>query len=394
MKKSFSLIEILVSLIIISLLLSAFAPIITKKLKAREITVGSFSNTEGQYITCKEGYHLEDDKCYLDIENCKSYSSGTCIQCKNGYNLLNNTCSAFIENCKTYDDVNCAECKEGYSLYDNKCSLGGTSSCYEAFCAVCSNTSNGNCTYCKKGYSLYNGKCYFGDSKGCTSFKYDDTKKTVICDSCKEGYTQCINGTCKLTTELDKPCPKYSIKIGCLCVMQYNVGDGYYLENFSSVKRCITTSACLVTNGNNTSSVHYNLEPACWTGKTSSSCNANYGGYSGCNRTQCNWTGARVMCENIGWRLPLSSEVSAIINTNPLAELNLCNQDGRNGLSKCAYGNCPGAYRSICWPGNFWASNFTQPNQPVMSTNEHAQWGVGVLPYINNVASVRCVKDL
>ncbi len=44
MKKAFSLIELLISLIIISLLLGAFAPIITKKLKATDITVGSFSS--------------------------------------------------------------------------------------------------------------------------------------------------------------------------------------------------------------------------------------------------------------------------------------------------------------------------------------------------------------
>ncbi len=43
-KYAFSLIELLVSLIIISLLIRAFAPIITKKLKATDITVGSFSS--------------------------------------------------------------------------------------------------------------------------------------------------------------------------------------------------------------------------------------------------------------------------------------------------------------------------------------------------------------
>ncbi len=42
--KAFSLIELLISLIIISLLIGAFAPIITKKLKATDVTVGSFSN--------------------------------------------------------------------------------------------------------------------------------------------------------------------------------------------------------------------------------------------------------------------------------------------------------------------------------------------------------------
>ncbi len=43
---AFSLIELLVSLIIISLLIGAFAPVITKKLKASDVTVGSFSNND------------------------------------------------------------------------------------------------------------------------------------------------------------------------------------------------------------------------------------------------------------------------------------------------------------------------------------------------------------
>ncbi len=43
-KCAFSLVELLVSLIIISLLIGAFAPIITKKLKASDVTVGSFSS--------------------------------------------------------------------------------------------------------------------------------------------------------------------------------------------------------------------------------------------------------------------------------------------------------------------------------------------------------------
>ncbi len=42
-KQAFSLIELLVTLIIISLLIGAFTPIITKKLKASDVAVGSFS---------------------------------------------------------------------------------------------------------------------------------------------------------------------------------------------------------------------------------------------------------------------------------------------------------------------------------------------------------------
>ncbi len=55
---SFSLVELLVSLIIISLLIGAFAPIITKKLKATDVTVGSFSTNivqvENRKITPKD----------------------------------------------------------------------------------------------------------------------------------------------------------------------------------------------------------------------------------------------------------------------------------------------------------------------------------------------------
>ncbi len=49
--KAFSLIELIISLIIISLLVGAFAPLITKKLKAGDVTVGSFSNGTKRNVT-------------------------------------------------------------------------------------------------------------------------------------------------------------------------------------------------------------------------------------------------------------------------------------------------------------------------------------------------------
>lgn len=58
-KHAFSLVELLIALIVLSLLLAAFAPLITKKIKAVDITVGSLG-TSSNSIEIKRNVTKED----------------------------------------------------------------------------------------------------------------------------------------------------------------------------------------------------------------------------------------------------------------------------------------------------------------------------------------------
>ena len=83
--KGFSLVELMISLITISLISAAFAPIITKKLSTMGVTVGSFGGNGGgggsepnscpSSAKCDPGYYL-DGTC-----KCQPCSDPNCVVC-------------------------------------------------------------------------------------------------------------------------------------------------------------------------------------------------------------------------------------------------------------------------------------------------------------------------
>ncbi len=90
--KAFSLIELLITLIIISLLVGAFAPIITKKLKASDITVGSFSQG-GSNLELKNNAPKSQTDCdkFNALFIPASMNDGTNNICVTRYNIGDNT---------------------------------------------------------------------------------------------------------------------------------------------------------------------------------------------------------------------------------------------------------------------------------------------------------------
>ena len=102
--KGFSLVELMISLITISLITAAFAPIITKKLSSMGVTVGSFGGNGGgggsgeincpSNITCEAGYYLDGTcKCQpCSDENCTYCAHNVCSICNDGFSLLNGKC--------------------------------------------------------------------------------------------------------------------------------------------------------------------------------------------------------------------------------------------------------------------------------------------------------------
>ena len=89
-KSGFSLIELMISLIIISLIAAAFVPVITKKLARSSIVAGSFGNNSSGGVS---------ENCSNISEDCALCAGDTCLSCKK-------TCSAG----ETLDTTNCT-CK-------------------------------------------------------------------------------------------------------------------------------------------------------------------------------------------------------------------------------------------------------------------------------------------
>lgn len=92
-KKAFSLIELLISLIIISLITSVFAPVITGKLKQQSISLNS-----KQSITCPIGTYKSENLCLACSENCSICEDAlSCQKCEEGYHLEEKICKKDIQ---------------------------------------------------------------------------------------------------------------------------------------------------------------------------------------------------------------------------------------------------------------------------------------------------------
>ena len=148
-----------------------------------------------------------------------------------------------------------------------------------------------------------------------------------------------------------------------VCVTKYNIGDIPSATNggiASSVTTVSTGSTCSANS-------------CCWQGNTSGTkCDSSGTSYSGCNRTVCTWHAANASCLALAyngtkagdWRLPTKDELAkwksnlSSINTN----------QGDNGLRLCDYGSgygaarcndsdvCYGSYSDNCYPLYVWSS--------------------------------------
>ena len=147
-----------------------------------------------------------------------------------------------------------------------------------------------------------------------------------------------------------------------VCVTKYNIGDIPNATNggiATSVTTVQTNRTC-------------NANACCWQGKTADPCNSSGTSYSGCNRTVCTWYAGNASCQALAyngtkagdWRLPTKNELSkwasniGAINTNKGDNgLRLCDYDSGYGAARCYnYGVCDGSYDSGCGPYRVWSS--------------------------------------
>lgn len=182
--KGFSLVELSVSLIVISLLTASFAPVITKKLSKNNITVGSFGGTSsgggGASLECDgitDCILCKDNICYTCIKDKETCASGTyldnstcsckpcaniisgCSACtKSGTCTSSTACKAFGDNCIQCNTAECEQCRTGYNLNEAKNSCVADSvECNDENCASCSTAEK--CDVCNGGYDVEDGEC-------------------------------------------------------------------------------------------------------------------------------------------------------------------------------------------------------------------------------------------
>ena len=188
------------------------------------------------------------------------------------------------------------------------------------------------------------------------------------------------------TPQSQLDCDKYNAKFipaaynggSNVCVTKYNVGD--------NKGPTIANSTTTVTAGSGRRCDAKDDE-CCWKGTTANGCTASgswsghSSNYSGCNRTVCNWNAANASCQSwapsgtsVGdWRLPTETEIQnwmTVINTesNGFGKisrylgsdgLQLCdNYDSTYGSVKCHSYSAPNQCRSssTCGPFHVWAS--------------------------------------
>ena len=148
-----------------------------------------------------------------------------------------------------------------------------------------------------------------------------------------------------------------------VCVTKFNIGDIPGAANGG-----IATSVTTVNTNQPCSS-----GACCWKGQTASPCDSSGTSYSGCNRTVCTWDAANYSCSMLAyagtkagdWRMPTRSELSkwasnitSISRNQGDNGLRLCDHYSGYGSARCNYYNdaCPGSHDGDCHPYHVWSS--------------------------------------
>ena len=338
-KSAFSLVELLISLIVISCISAAFAPLITKKFSTQIIGRGGDSISD---ITAD---------CEKFGPNCNLCTSNFCLSCT-GLNCADNE----------YKDNATCTCKK----------------CNKEYGEHCIECNSDKCSTCADGY-------YLDEKNKCSACN----NKYSNCLSCnKEECTSCINGYVIKNSN----CEPFScsgdnfIQVGNLCITKKNMGDADELAIPNGINIVNTGSTCNSSNSNF----------CCWKGNTTNTCdNENGGTYSGCNRTVCDYYAADYICKNYNyggytWRLATTSEMSGWINSSIDLKANglqLCDSTSGKLSALCAnINNCSGSSDGKCYPYHIWnaTSNYYLMN---------GKWSQGNDSNLS-AFSTRCVTEM
>jgi len=428
MKKNygFSLVELMVTLIILSCITAALTPVITKKLQSQGIVVGSGGGSEsnGGSINIDVG-----TDCDL-WQNCALCSSEKCVLCREGICANNeyikhedcscNLCSDFNEQCIECQTGGCTKCNSGFYVDNLTCKIcpvgsycdglnkfvcpEGTITTIEgqSSCELCPSgyaCANGNITQCSSGTYATGG---YGNCLACSSKTAQCAacdSQTGVCSACESGFT-IFNSACVV----ENPCGALATLITLsdrrLCMTKYNIGDGGLT---------MPTGATHIVDTTYSESTY--TAPFCWVGQTSEICNNDDTRYSGCYRTVCNYLAAIYLCQyltysNLTWKLPTVADWKQIINEKPniiFGQSNdsllfcLSSTNGANSVCTLGDNKCKETSTDGCYPYNAWSLDQVD----VGDGNIHA-WALSFnststswsAPDGSYASSVRCVSYL
>ncbi len=348
---AFSLIELLVSLIIISLIVSVFAPAMSKKILGSRVKVLSTKKecsencdicANGVCTKCKSGYGLkEGGLCEICQPGFYSSGTGLCSPCSAG-KFASGSGAASCTSCPsgTYTSeagsTSCADCPSGtFGVYN---SSFGTSSCTPCAAGTFSKAKSGGCTTCPSGkYSL---------------------SGSAECDKCPPGYFE-INSECfrKPLSQSDCGAAIFVQDFSTgnnICVTNRNLGVASLGASSSAISK-IKSQDSSVKLASNQIDEFFGYH--CWTGETSSGgTDSNFipgvpGAYKVKSRPVCQAFAADLICNSFStevprtqpgdWRLPTEAEFKSFANI-PYVELCYNEARGSNSnFSKLKLGFCP-----------------------------------------------------
>ncbi len=429
-KRAFSLIELLISLIVISCITAAFTPLITKKFSSGVFGFGSSGGESSGPVSTKC-----DDKFTAECLLCNDKACLSCSKicpddlCQDVDNCVCKECpTTEFPNCAKFTSTGCLQCKNGYSLADGKCAVcpDGRYSDNGKECKYCEagfwpSEDKGSCEPCPSGYICNDGVQIQCSGNTAPIIEEDILgNKTHVCAPCPEG-SYCVDGVATECSKKWKNCTKCS-ETECLACSDETILsngkcvegmddileiDGLYATKFNMGDKAtlpIPTSVTMLATGTSTDSCESGK--CCWKGTTAGSCDANNGGYSGCTRTVCNWAAAKEICARFNlngenWRLPTRTEMSGWnahslgIGTNGLQ---LCSHtsSSNSNYAKC-YNNtkCFGAFYKYCYANQIWTNEIAFESNMSIYTYyldgiNWNQWSLNA----GESGSVRCVATM
>lgn len=268
--KAFSLVELMISLIIISLIAAAFVPVVTKKLSSDSIISG---NTGKITTNCEEKFG----------ENCKLCDKNRCINCEIANNdnqkfIHQDTCSikscsderyGYGANCLECNSSKCTKCDSKFYVSNGKCvscEIGCTSSrcycdgvnqntscssgyycddngrhlCSDKFGSLCYTCNSSACTSCAGGYGVFNGMCK--ECRGCGNGTCSGSVDNCI--SCCGACAPPVNGKCALCADVIPNCYTCNSRTNCT-----NCESGYFVDNNGKCQKCDLTHCLFCQSG-------------------------------------------------------------------------------------------------------------------------------------------------
>jgi len=160
-KYAFSLVELIVTLVILSCITAALTPVITKKLQSQGIVVGSGGGGGGGSINIDVGTDCDS------FSNCALCSIEKCVLCNDGICAANE----YV----VQDDCSCKTCADDFGSTCSECQVGGCTKCIGGY-----TLENNTCTECPVGYYC-NGEL----KQPCENGYYQDQTAQTNCKTCE-----------------------------------------------------------------------------------------------------------------------------------------------------------------------------------------------------------------